>query len=130
MFEYNEEERALDYTGMTKAQMYEARLRLLKTIAARQGLAEVYDQAMNLDTEVIEEDADTIVRLPDDPDAGAEQGEGEARADMIDPNEREMFLQTAAEGRRDLDMFLKFAYVPLRSWWGAIQPFAASLRSK
>ena len=110
--------------------MYEARLRLLKTIAARQGLAEVYDQAMNLDTEVIEEDADTIVRLPDDPDAGAEQGEGEARADMIDPNEREMFLQTAAEGRRDLDMFLKFAYVPLRSWWGAIQPFAASLRSK
>ena len=97
---------------MTKAQMYEARLRLLKTIAARQGLAEVYDQAMNLDVETIEEDEDTIVRLPDDLDASAEQGEGEARAEIVDTNEREMFLQRDAEGRRDLDTFLKFAYVP------------------
>ena len=98
---------------MTKQQLYESRLRLLESIAGRQGLTEVYQGAMGVDVDAIEEDADTVVNLPDDPEAaqGATPSEGSERAEMIDPDERALFLRSQKEEDRAFKMWEQFSYV-------------------
>jgi hypothetical protein len=111
LFEYNDQERGLDYTGMTRAQAYQARLALLEGIAVRQGLSDVYDKAAAKDVDVMEEDADTVVNLPDNPDAAANQGEGSERAEIIDPDERALFLRSRAEEKQEFKNWEAFSYV-------------------
>lgn len=111
LFEYNEQERGIDYTGMTKAQAYDARLRLLESIASKQGLDDVYQTAFAKDTSVMDEDADTVVNLPDDPEAAARDQEGSERADMIDPDERSLFLRSHREEAREFKNWEDFSHV-------------------
>ena len=100
---------------MSKQEMYEERLKLLQGIAARQGLTDVYDAAVARDVEVLDEDADTVVNLPDDPDAakdqGPQNGEGSSRAEVVDPDERALFLRSRQEEAQEFRNWENFSYV-------------------
>jgi hypothetical protein len=111
LFEYNEEERGLVYSGLTKQQQYEARLELLKNIASRTGLSEKYDAALAKDVDAMDEDADTVVSLPDDPEATKEQGEGSERAEVIDPDERALFMRSRQEEAQEFKNWENFSHV-------------------
>jgi hypothetical protein len=111
LFEYNEMERGLNYSGLTKTQIYKQRLDLLRGIAARQDLTDVYSSALAKSVDSIDEDADSVVNLPDDPEAAKDQGEGMERANIVDPNEQQLFLQTRAQAKSAFKRWEDFSYV-------------------
>lgn len=110
LFEYNDAESRIVYGGMSNAQRYQARLDLLKAIATKYGMAGVYEAALAKDVERIDED-DTIVTLPDNPEAIKDQGEGTERADFIDPDEQLLFLSTRAEEAAERRRWDEYSYV-------------------
>jgi hypothetical protein len=111
LFEYNEMEKGLDYSGMSKSQIYQSRLELLRGIADRQGLSSVYEQAVSQNLDAIDQNDDTVVNLPDDPEATKDQGFGAERANFVDPDEQALFLRSKQQEAQEFKNWEHFSYV-------------------
>jgi hypothetical protein len=109
--QYNAAVATMNPEGLSPEYFYNRRLELIKRIMAENGLSSAYAAAIDKPADYIPED-DTIVRLPDDVNATVDQGEGTARAEMVDPAEQKLFLRSPAEEARERRMWEEYSYVP------------------
>lgn len=109
LLEYNH---AIENTPMGKLgpmDYYEYRMKLLRDAAAKAGVSDKYEESVKL---AGQPDNATIVNIPDDAAATERQGEGTERANVIDPDEANLFMMSGAQNRKQFQNWLKFSYVP------------------
>jgi len=88
---------------------YEYRMKLLRDAAAKVGVSDKYEESVRL---AGQPDNATIVNIPDDAAATERQGEGTERANVVDPDEANLFMMSGAQNRKQFQNWLKFSYVP------------------
>lgn len=109
LLEYNH---AIEDTPMGKLgpmDYYEYRMKLLRDAAAKVGVSDKYEEAVRI---AGQPDNATIVNIPDDAAATERQGEGTERANVVDPDEANLFMMSGAQNRKQFQNWLKFSYVP------------------
>ena len=109
LLEYNH---AIENTPMGRfgpMDYYEYRMKLLRDAAAKAGVSDKYEESVKLAGQPADA---TIVNIPDDAAATERQGEGTERANVIDPDEANLFMMSGAQNRKQFQNWLKFSYVP------------------